>query len=627
ICNMYFTVGFPFPSAVVLTSGDGIALPQKVLFPAERLSLKWNQVNRIGSGLQNLGNTCFLNSALQCLTYTAPLSNYMLSREHSKTCHEPGFCMMCTMQNHITQVFANSGNVIKPIGVLNELKRIAKHFRFGSQEDAHEFLRYTVDAMQKSCLPGSKLDRQTQATSFIHQVFGGYLRSRVKCLNCKAVSDTFDPYLDVALEIKTAPSITKALEQFVKPEQLDGENAYKCTKCKKMVPASKRFTIHRSSNVLTISLKRFANYNGGKIAKDVRYPECLDLRPFMSQSHGEPQVYVLYAVLVHSGFSCHAGHYYCYVKASNGQWHQMNDSSVSVSDIRSVLNQQAYVLFYISITCVSKMKSNGGDYNHMSRPPGQSSPRPILTPRVNIGPRHTNTCFIGPQLPPHMAKNTFHINGNGSLRDFPSGSKPSSGSSSMGKTSYGLLSSSSSSSHSLSCPTGIPDTAKRQKLSFFIGQGKQIRPSSSSSSYAQPSSCSSSQTTSDMSAPQAPCINGTPSVNGNGHGASFLVPYGQESSEESDQEGGSGLENGTTKPHVNGRKGGAVYGPVPRVLALKPNGISNGQATMHHNGSGTNGSSKLSQIGHQNGHHKVNGIKQPEKVLQSRHAHIFKYFT
>lgn len=90
---MYFTVGFPFPSAVVLTSGDGIALPQKVLFPAERLSLKWNQVNRIGSGLQNLGNTCFLNSALQCLTYTAPLSNYMLSREHSKTCMlmiEPG---------------------------------------------------------------------------------------------------------------------------------------------------------------------------------------------------------------------------------------------------------------------------------------------------------------------------------------------------------------------------------------------------------------------------------------------------------------------------------------------------------------------------------------------------------
>ena len=34
-------------------------------------------------------------------------------------------------------------------------------------------------------------------------------------------------------------------------------------------------------------------------------------------------------------------------QASNGQWYQMNDSSVSISDIRSVLNQQAYILFYV----------------------------------------------------------------------------------------------------------------------------------------------------------------------------------------------------------------------------------------------------------------------------------------
>lgn len=66
--------------------GDGIAPPQKVLFPAEKICLKWQQTHRVGAGLQNLGNTCFLNSALQCLTYTPPLANYMLSHEHSKTC-------------------------------------------------------------------------------------------------------------------------------------------------------------------------------------------------------------------------------------------------------------------------------------------------------------------------------------------------------------------------------------------------------------------------------------------------------------------------------------------------------------------------------------------------------------
>ncbi|XP_053766904.1 ubiquitin carboxyl-terminal hydrolase 36 isoform X2 [Desmodus rotundus] len=258
--------------------------------------------------------------------------------------------MLCVMQNHIVQAFANSGNAIKPVSFIRDLRKIARHFRFGNQEDAHEFLRYTVDAMQKACLGSyAKLDRQTQATTLVHQIFGGYLRSRVKCLVCKSVSDTYDPYLDVALEIRQAANIVRALELFVKPDVLSGENAYMCAKCKKKVPASKRFTIHRTSNVLTLSLKRFANFSGGKITKDVGYPEFLNVRPYMSQSSGEPVLYGLYAVLVHSGYSCHAGHYYCYVKASNGQWYQMNDSLVHSSNIKVVLNQQAYVLFYLRI--------------------------------------------------------------------------------------------------------------------------------------------------------------------------------------------------------------------------------------------------------------------------------------
>lgn len=87
-CDFGYLYMLPVLSSplTVVTGGDGIALPQKVLFPAERISLQWNQVHRIGAGLHNLGNTCFLNSALQCLSYTAPLANYMLSREHSKTC-------------------------------------------------------------------------------------------------------------------------------------------------------------------------------------------------------------------------------------------------------------------------------------------------------------------------------------------------------------------------------------------------------------------------------------------------------------------------------------------------------------------------------------------------------------
>ncbi|KAM9556252.1 ubiquitin carboxyl-terminal hydrolase 42-like isoform 1-T1 [Guaruba guarouba] len=389
-----------------LIVNDGIAPPQRILFPPEKICMDWQQTLSVGVGLQNLGNTCFLNSTLQCLTYTPPLANYMLSLEHTKSCHEKGFCMMCTLEAHINQVLCCSNNAIKPTSVINGLKRIGKHFHYGSQEDAHEFLSFTVDALQKACLNGStKLDISSQATTLIYQIFGGYLRSRVKCLNCKAVSDTYEPFLDITLDIKTVTSITKALEQFVKPEQLDGENSYKCSKCKNMVPASKRYTIHRSSKVLTVSLKRFANFTGGKINKDVKYPEYLDLRAYMSQSMGEPLIYALYAVLVHSGFNCNAGHYICFIKAGNGFWYRMNDAIVERSDIKTVLNQQAYLLFYIR-----RYDLTLGERAFYL--PAPSYPRSFLGQR---GPNSKQAGFMGPRLPPHMIKNSSRLNGNGPL--------------------------------------------------------------------------------------------------------------------------------------------------------------------------------------------------------------------
>ena len=49
-----------------------------------------------------------------------------------------------------------------------------------------------------------KLDNKSKETTFINQIFGGYHRSQVTCLNCKAKSDTYDYFMDFILDIKVS---------------------------------------------------------------------------------------------------------------------------------------------------------------------------------------------------------------------------------------------------------------------------------------------------------------------------------------------------------------------------------------------------------------------------------------
>ncbi|NXC04771.1 UBP42 hydrolase, partial [Orthonyx spaldingii] len=324
----------------------GMTPPQRILFPPEKICMDWRQKRRPGAGLYNLGSTCYLNVVLQCLTYTPPLANYLLSRQHSRFCHQQGFCMMCIMEAHVRKVLYSSASAIRPRAVIRDLRFIGE-FKPDIPGDAFEFLRCTLSAMQRACLSGSSdLDVSSQETTIIFQIFGGFLRSRVTCLTCKTVSDFYKAFLDVLLKIKGASSLTTALKDFVTPKQMDGRKGFKCSKCKKKVAASKRVTVHHAPRVLTVCLGRADDQTSRKLSQLVEYSEYLDLRPYMSDTAGEPLLYSLYALVVHSGDTCLDGHFFCYTKASNGQWYKMNDVSVESCCIHTVLGQQAYLLFY-----------------------------------------------------------------------------------------------------------------------------------------------------------------------------------------------------------------------------------------------------------------------------------------
>ncbi|KAJ8750991.1 hypothetical protein K2173_016172 [Erythroxylum novogranatense] len=306
---------------------------------------------RIGAGLENLGNTCFLNSVLQCLTYTEPLAAYLQSGKHQNSCHISGFCALCAIQKHVSRALQSTGRSLIPKDLVYNLRCISRNFRYCRQEDAHEYMVNLLESMHRCCLPSGVPTESPAAyeKSLVYKIFGGRLCSQVECQQCFFCSNKFDPFLDLSLEIVKADSLPVALQNFTAAELLDGgEKQYQCEQCKQKVRAKKRLAVHKAPYVLTIHLKRFyAHDPGRKVDKKVYFEPTLEMKPFVSGSYDGDLKYSLYGVLVHFGPNTHSGHYVCFVRTSSGMWYLLNDNEVHQVSEKIVLEQKAYMLFYV----------------------------------------------------------------------------------------------------------------------------------------------------------------------------------------------------------------------------------------------------------------------------------------
>mmetsp|Transcript_413 Transcript_413/g.1405 ORF Transcript_413/g.1405 Transcript_413/m.1405 type:complete len:560 (+) Transcript_413:68-1747(+) len=328
---------------------------------APEMSLEWEDIVPSGPGFQNLGNTCFMNASLQCLLHCPPLVSVLSKRVHTKALgrshSESSFCSFCSFESVLAQVQGSSGRKfsIAPRNFVQNQRSICKTFRPGRQEDAHEFVRHLLDNMVKASQYRSgrdnikRMTHQEEMKTIVHSIFGGCLQNSVTCLSCKAVSVVTEPFLDLSVDIHSTSSVTGALEKFTSSERLDGANKYRCEKCRSHVAALKRMTIRRAPNILTLHLKRFDHLR--KDSKHVYYEEKLDLKKYMIGCPDRASAtYRLVGVLVHEGASTHVGHYYAYVRNSNGTWSLKDDESSSQIGLGSVLRQNAYILFYVRET-------------------------------------------------------------------------------------------------------------------------------------------------------------------------------------------------------------------------------------------------------------------------------------
>ncbi|KAL6844869.1 hypothetical protein ACP4OV_025528 [Aristida adscensionis] len=326
-------------------------------------------------GLYNLGNSCYANAVLQCLAFTRPLTAYLLEGHHSQTCSKKEWCFLCELEKLIVE--GKRGNSpVSPMGILSHLHEIGCSFDTGTEEDAHEFLRWTwssraafqlcvshdttssleilyaIDTMQSASMKEAKknIDHPlAEETTLVQLTFGGYLRSKIKCTKCKISSERRERFLDLAVEINgKTNSLEDALRRFTSSEIIDGDNRYNCSRCNSYERAKKKLTISEAPNILTITFKRYQTGKSGKIRKVIKFGEILNLSEFMSSKDDHAPVYNLYAVVVHHDVmnSAVSGHYVCYIKDPQGMWHEMDDSKVKPVCLDKVLSNSAYMLLY-----------------------------------------------------------------------------------------------------------------------------------------------------------------------------------------------------------------------------------------------------------------------------------------
>ncbi|XP_032664961.1 ubiquitin carboxyl-terminal hydrolase 36-like isoform X2 [Odontomachus brunneus] len=334
----------------------GPVLPEPVvtLYSQKKVHLGWKGTFPVGAGMYNVGNTCYLNSTLQALFHVPALVNWLLSDPHHNSKYEQNDgsteCLTCAVAKTLQFSHLKSGSAIKPFYIYNKLKLICRTMVPGQQEDAHEFLRYLLEGMERAYLTrhkATKLDSYSKETTPINQIFGGYIRTEVKCLQCQHVSTTFQHFQDLLVDIRKANTLDEALSSYFSREQLDN-NDYKCEACKRRVPATKQFTLERPPKVLCVQLKRFSVL-GGKISKHIGFKQTIDMGRYLWREPGESPkqlTYKLMSVVTHMGPSVNCGHYTAIAQVSSGQYYTFDDSCVRPISLNNVLSTNAYIMIF-----------------------------------------------------------------------------------------------------------------------------------------------------------------------------------------------------------------------------------------------------------------------------------------
>lgn len=333
------------------------------------------------AGLRNIGNTCYMNSILQCLGSTKQLKEYLINKTYIKDINQDGK-LISAFGNLITKLWSpvSQSSAVDVSSFKDIFQRLAPQFAGYEQHDAQEFLRFLIEKLHADVnrvhtkphnLPeiNDNLSDNTLASehwrrylmsenSFILELFVGQLKSTLQCLVCGNKSVTFEIFWDLSLPLPAYSSYSSGvtladiLRNFTQEEILDNREKPRCSRCKIEQRMAKSYSFQKLPKYLVLHLKRFQTTNSyKKLSTLVDFPlTSLDMSPFLAKSViGSRRRYDLYAISNHNG-TPFMGHYTANCKHPNsGEWYNCNDSTVTKISTPKLVNADAYILFYEAV--------------------------------------------------------------------------------------------------------------------------------------------------------------------------------------------------------------------------------------------------------------------------------------
>lgn len=361
-------------------------------------------------GMENMGNSCYLNCIVQCLLGTPELVQIFLDKSYEKHINlksrlgskgvlAQNFAILVKTMYDTSQKSAhdNVGNLaVKPLTFKKACGHVNHLFMGNTQQDCQEFCQFLLDGLhedlnqcgenpplkelsteaeimreQLSLRVASAIEWERFLTtdfSVIVDLFQGQYASRLQCRVCSRSSTTYQTFsiLSVPIPCGKSCNLLDCFREFTKLEYLDKDERWFCPDCQKKQPSTKQLIITRLPRKLIIHLKRFDNMmNKNNIF--VNYPSVLDITSFWADDYDgklppgitkelpargqvPPFNYKLYSVAVHVG-SLYGGHYTAYVdKGSRNGWEYFDDASIRKIKMQNeFITPNAYVLMYSRI--------------------------------------------------------------------------------------------------------------------------------------------------------------------------------------------------------------------------------------------------------------------------------------